>query len=224
MHISRFVIDRMVDNKRPDGHPCHMLLPFNLNGEFNIEVMQCSCLTESAGCCIMKITHDGSGYDESQIIGNSSHMMGECSISKVRKDTYLATVMNNNCKLAKIMSESGCFLTSAIPYNDHEIEWTVMGSNKMFIKNLIARLRNEGYGLKTLSLELLDADVLLTPKQEEVVRYAHNNGYYESPKKINIDNLCEIFDCSKSTMSVLLKSAEKKLIGSFLNVNRSKRC
>lgn len=223
MHISRFLIDRRIDNKVPDGHPCHMLLPVKLKEGMKVEVTQCSCLTDGAGCSIMKIIETDSGYKESDYLGISHHIMGECSVIKVKKDLYLATAMNNNCRLAKILSESGCFLTSAVPQNDNEIEWTVFAPNKTYIKNLIARMKSEGYGVKMIIFELMEADMLLTPRQEEVIKYAFEHGYYESPKLINIDDLCKQFDCSKSTMSIIIRYAERKLIGSYLNLNRNNK-
>lgn len=220
MHIARLLIDRRIEDRNPDGHPCHMLLPVQLKEGVRVEVTQCSCLNDGAGCSIMKITDTGSGYTEDDYLGIKHHIMGECSVIKIRKNQYLATAMNNNCKLAKILSESGCFLTSAVPYNDNEIEWTIFGPNSTYISNFISRMKEEGYGVKKLSFELMDADILLTPRQEDIIEYAYENGYYDSPKKINIDDLCKRYDCSKSTMSVILKGAEKKLIGAYLNLYR----
>jgi predicted DNA binding protein len=149
-------------------------------------------------------------------------MFGECSVMRISKNRYLATVMNNNCRLAQLLAASGCFLTNAVPRTDDVIEWNIFAPNNMFISNFVDRLREEGYGVQRLSTQNLAVENTLTDKQDEIIRYAYENGYYDVPKTIDTDSLCTRFNCSKSTLSVLLRGAEKKLIGVYLTTNRDR--
>ena len=63
---------------------------------------------------------DGKHTDELKE-GMTSSLYGECEILKISPKQYLAMVSNNNCMLATILTESGCFLTSAIPFTDEII-------------------------------------------------------------------------------------------------------
>ena len=84
--------------------------------------------------------------------------------------------------------------------------------NNRYITNLIETMREHGYGVTRLSSREYDEENVLTKRQEEIIRYAFDNGYYEVPKKINLDDIAEKFDISKSTASVIIRDAEKKLI------------
>lgn len=220
MHVVRLMIDRRINGKEPDGHPCHSMLPIELNQGANVEIIQCSFMSQGIGYSLIKITDVDSPYEVSDFMKEAPSMFGECSVIKTGRNQYLATVVNNNCRLAQIVSESGCFLSSAIPYNDYEIEWTVFAMNSVYISNLIERMKRDGYGVRKLSSEEYDAENSLTDRQELIVNYAYEHGYYDVPKKINTDDLCAKFGISKSTMSVILRGAEKRIIGQYLDINR----
>ncbi len=214
MHYVKMLIDRRLHGKEPDGHPCHQLLPIKFDSPgLSVKIVQCSFLSEGAGCSIIRIMDtDGEYEDELHNYVDHNNMKGECSIIKISKNRYLATVMNNNCELAQILSRSGCFLTSAKPEDDNLIYWDLFAPNKTYINNLITQMKERGYGVKKLISTEYTEDMSLTDRQEEVIRYAFDNGYYEVPKRINLDDLSERFGISKSTVSVIIRDAEKKLI------------
>ena len=214
MQYVKMMIDRRINGKIPDGHPCHQLLPVPYDSPgLCVKIVQCSFLSEGAGCSIIKIT-DTDGEYESALHNYSNHMdiKGECSVIKISRNRYLATVMNNNCELAQILSRSGCFLTSAIPSDDNLIYWDVFAPNNRYITNLIETMKEHGYGVQKVSSTEYSEEETLTKRQEELIRYAFDNGYYEVPKKITLDDLADKFDISKSTASVILRDAERKLI------------
>lgn len=56
----------------------------------------------------------------------------------------------------------------------------------------------------------------MTPKQLEVLRSAVALGYYESPRKITLDDLAEVFGISKAAIHNRLQAAERKIITGYL--------
>lgn len=162
---------------------------------------------------------DGTHSDKIDITPSYS-MFGECEIMKISNQQYMAMVTNNNCMLASILSESGCFLTSAIPVSNDDIEWTIVGPNSTYIHNLITRMKTEGYGVRTLSTSQMNLDSVLTEKQEHCLRIAYEKGYYKVPKNITLEELCQLIDCSKSTLSVLMRNAESRIITNYLSFNK----
>lgn len=223
MHQAKLLVDRRIGGINPDGNPCHMLLPIScFNNDRTVEIIQCSFLNDGAGHSMIKIYDPTRELDKYCGPTHTLDLMGEYSIIKTGNCQYLATIMNVNCRLAKIGSESGCFITSAVPLNDHVIKWVVLAPNKMLVKALVKRMLDEGYGVQIISSVEINLDYTLTPKQEEVLRYAFENGYYDIPKKLTTEGLCEKFDCSKSTMSVIIRDAEKNVIKYFLDLGHGR--
>jgi predicted DNA binding protein len=52
----------------------------------------------------------------------------------------------------------------------------------------------------------------ITEKQKKAILLAYANGYYEYPKKTNIQKLAKLFKCSPSTFQEHLRRAEEKLL------------
>ena len=221
MKMAKLIVDRRIDGVRRDGHPCHSVLPVKFDDDgLKVEIIQCSMVSQTTGCSMIRIT-DNKGSHRSQLQQNYySNTHGECSIMKIGTNQYLATVMNNECELSHIVAESGIFLTSAEPLTDDLIEWTVMATNSTYIRNFINRAKNAGYHIIRRVTMNPHAEVRLTARQEEVMSYALENGYYEIPKRLTIDDLCKSFDCSKSTLSVIMRSAEKKVLELYLGYGR----
>ncbi len=222
MKMARLLVDRRIEGTRRDGHPCHSVLPVRFDEEgVRVEIIQCSMLNDNAGCSMIKIT-DSKGKHRSELEQNYySNLNGECSMIRIGTNQYLATVMNNECELSHLLAESGIFLTSAKPQTDDIIEWTVVASNSTYIRNFIKRAKSAGYNIVRKVIVDPDSELKLTARQEEVMSYALENGYYEIPKRITIEDLCKKFDCSKSTLSVVMRSAEKKVLELYLGYGRA---
>ncbi len=142
---------------------------------------------------------------------------GEYSVSKVGVNQYIAAVINNKCPISRIIAESKLFLMSTKPISNNLIEWTLIGLNNTCIRNFIRIIKDRGYSIIRRQITDLDTEMKLTAKQEQIMRYAIDNGYYEIPKKITIDDICEKFECSKSTLSVITRTAEKKILKMYLD-------
>ncbi len=222
MKMARLLVDRRIGGSKRDGHPCHSVLPVRFDEDgVSVEIIQCSMLNDNAGCSMIKIT-DTKGSHRKELEQNYfSNLNGECSIIRIGTNQYLATVMNNECELSHLLAESGIFLTSAKPQTDDVIEWTVVASNSTYIRNFINRAKAHGYEIVRKIIVDPNSEMRLTARQEEVMTYALENGYYEIPKRITIEDLCRKFDCSKSTMSVVMRSAEKKVLELYLGYGRA---
>lgn len=56
----------------------------------------------------------------------------------------------------------------------------------------------------------------LTDVQRETILYAANQGYYENPREITLDDLSQEFDVSKSAVSRRIRSAEGAILDQIL--------
>lgn len=57
----------------------------------------------------------------------------------------------------------------------------------------------------------------LPEKQDEAIKLAFRNGYYEFPRKINLDKLAKMANVSKQTFRENLRKAEAKLIPKLIS-------
>jgi Predicted DNA binding protein len=206
------------------GEPCFNLLPEEVRDPgsgVRGEVIQCTCLANDGGCAMIRIT------DPNGILSDKVHDRkfysgegGECMIDRISSHQMMAMVMNNNCKLSRILSESGCFITSAVKEGEDEICWTIVGPNSAYVHNLISKLNDSGFPTKKISTYTTDYVALLSDRQEEALRVALENGFYDIPRRVKMEGLCDILKCSKSTLDVTLRNAEKKIITHYMLQNR----
>lgn len=133
---------KLLINEMQGGNPYFMMLPpeFTDREGVRCEVIQCTCLASDGGCSIIRIT-DRDGVLSKTVKDQHYYETGngECAIDRISSHQFMAMVMNNNCQLSRILSESGCFITSAVVEGD-DICWTIMAPNSIFVKNLMKRL------------------------------------------------------------------------------------
>lgn len=210
----------LVDNKNSDYNKklCCDILPIKFNdNDVSMEVIRCSMINENSGHSMIKITDiNGTHGNELRDVSYAC-VNGEYSISKVGVNQYIAAVINNECPMAHIIAESKLFLMSTKSIANNLTEWTLIGLNNTYIRSFIRIIKDHGYSIIRRQIMDLDTEMKLTAKQERIMRYAIDNGYYEIPKRITIDDMCKKFECSKSTLSVITRTAEKKILEMYLS-------
>lgn len=219
MKIAKLLVNNKSSDRNYNKQLCYDILPikFNDKGDVSMEIIRCSMINENSGHSMIKIIDINGTH--SHELRNMSHacINGEYSISKVGVNQYIAEVINNECPISRIIAESKLFLMSTKSISNNLIEWTLIGLNSTYIRNFIKIIKDLGYLIIRRQITDLDTEMKLTAKQEQIMRYAIDNGYYEIPKKITIDDLCKKFECSKSTLSVITRTAEKKILKMYLD-------
>ncbi|MDR3206022.1 MAG: helix-turn-helix domain-containing protein [Candidatus Methanoplasma sp.] len=216
---------KLVINESEGGNSCFDLLPKQICGADSgarVEVLQCTCLANDGGCAMIRIT-DPNGVLSGEVAESASYSndRGECTIDRISPHQLVAMVMNNNCQVSRILSESGCLITSAVMEDDGNICWTMASPGADYTQNLLRRLAEIGITVKRKSTLNADVQTMLSDKQEEALRTAFANGYYDIPKKMNMTELSEIIGCSKSTLDVTLRNAERKIIHQYFLQSRN---
>ena len=200
------------------GNSCLRVLPEYIRNEESVqcEVTQCTCIHSDKGCSVIMITDPDSILKE-EIMERErcSNEFGEVTIDRISSNRLIAIVNNNDCKLSRIISDSGCFLTSGRYYGDNKIIMTVMGPNTTYLQNLMENIRKNGYSVEKLSSSSSSFETMLSTKQEETLRIAFENGYYEIPRRINLEQLSKMVGCTKSTLDTTLRYAENKIISYY---------
>ncbi|MCQ2056477.1 MAG: helix-turn-helix domain-containing protein [archaeon] len=219
MQIVKMLVDRHI-GESSENCICCELLPMDIGKKARTEVVRCSSINHNSGHSLIRITDDAV-HSIDKFIWSKPETAEKCSIVKIGYNQYLAAVTNNNCQLAHFITESGCFMTSATfnPKVDYGYIWTLLSPNSTCIANLTNRMRDAGYIVRKISSKNLNMDLILTGKQDEALKYAFDTGYYDVPKKAITEDLCKVLGRSKSTVSVMLRDAERKIIGLYLGLN-----
>ncbi len=103
--------------------------------------------------------------------------------------------------------------------------WELACWDKAPLTQILERLPKE-FKIKLISIEQTKLDEIflphimpkLSPKQQEVIQLAVEEGYFNFPRKINLDGLAKKLKLTKQTVAQHLRMAEKKLIP-FLSEN-----
>jgi predicted DNA binding protein len=119
-----------------------------------------------------------------------------------------------------MLSETGCFLTQSIPKENDVICWTVVAPSTENIRNLVDKIEEGGFLVKRDMTLKMDVSMLLSDRQEEAIRTAVENGYYDVPRKIDMVDLSHMLGCSKSTLNATLRNAEKRIMNHYVLNNR----
>jgi hypothetical protein len=100
------------------------------------------------------------------------------------------------------------------PYNQAEVNptWQVLVSRPDDIRDLIARLQRRGVNAKITAISQVNQDELLTGRQKEILAIAISLGYFDFPRKISLTELSAKVAIKPSTLSEILRNAERKLL------------
>jgi len=131
--------------------------------------------------------------------------------------TYFIKVLRPGPDLTAV----GVYVSLPYEIRGGKVKVTFLGSAKQ-VRDFIKRFEDAGVRYRVVSLT--DAQFSphsplsrLTEKQRRVLITAHNLGYYDVPRKINLVQLAERFDLAYSTLDVLLRRAEKRLLNHIMN-------
>lgn len=212
MYYCRLMIDRSMPYEE---HPCRKMVPVDhANDGISLQVLKCSSTEDGEGISMIRIFTDGKTEIPE---GVTSTDLGDCTIERISSTHYTAMVTNRSCYICSLISKSKCFLMSSVPVDGNIVEWTIAGPDSVTVHKLIASLKEYGYRVKFQAGGKFGDDMTLTPKEEKYLKAAFDRGYYNVPRRMDLDALCEILGCSKSTLNVALRTAERKLICNYID-------
>lgn len=179
----------------------------------SIKVLKCVPSRDNTGRSLLKIESASEMNDEElmeQIRGISPTC--QVNLSSAGPGKHIAAVTNTACAICGVLNEADCFLDSAVSQQDGRVVWKVIAPRSENISNLVNRLKGLGCEVEVIGLHDEDEACLLTYHQEKMLRIAYDLGYYDIPRGCNLDELASRAGISKSTLDIILRRAEKKLI------------
>lgn len=124
----------------------------------------------------------------------------------------LAEVVTSRCAACAALTGVDCFLISATSRPDGRVDWSVVTGGEGSLKELVDRLVASGCEVEVRRARRPERHRNLTRRQEEVLRLALDEGYYDRPKRVTIRDLARRAGVSPSTLQEVLQRAERKVM------------
>ncbi len=204
--------------KKPiDRRACINCLPSLQEHGISVKILRCAPVGPNCGHSLIRFEGDPEVLDRllsEPLQLNDDHIRIE--IARSGNGSYSALVVNTQCKLSHLIHESGCFLELAIQSDDNDLIFHLVGSDSESIRTFIDSVKDLGYYVNVISVYEKQAWGGLTYRQEVSLRMAFESGYYNIPSQVTLDELAAKIGVSKSTLNIMLRRAERRLISDYL--------
>ena len=131
---------------------------------------------------------------------------------KTSRDENIKVVDEHRCELALCILKSGAIIGSAEVFK-RTIIWNIICKDNNVLERAIKNLEESGIGYEIIyKTNLNEKFDKITYNEYLMLKLAFEKGFFESPKKIKLDDLTKILGVSKSTASETLRRAIKKVV------------
>ena len=131
---------------------------------------------------------------------------------------HLLILRNPHCPLCDSFSQSKCVLSSGRSEGNGSVIWNVITPDPDSFRSFIKDVRSKGAQVELLKIRRHQPKTELTNEQDRILKDAYRLGYFEVPRKITLDELAVMNKVSKSTINLIIRRAQRKIITSYCSV------
>ncbi|MDG7008258.1 MAG: helix-turn-helix domain-containing protein [Nitrososphaerota archaeon] len=102
--------------------------------------------------------------------------------------------------------------------NAQPSSWRFIVRKTSDFRQILAKLSKEGIEARIEDVAPLERRATLTGRQKEIMATAVAQGYFEFPRRISLTGLSELVGIKPSTLSEILRSAERRIMANALGV------
>lgn len=198
-------------------HICSNFLPSLVKSGMSINVLRCAPVGPRVGHSLVRIQgpHD---LCETELANIKDRVGSWCSVelSKTAPGDYIAMVSNHDCAICHLITSSHCFLESCSMKEDGTLVWNLLGPDADSIRRLIGGLKETGREVKIHCTREQESRNALTFRQKQALLLAFDMGFYDIPQRTTLQEMAPYLKCSKSTLNVMLRRAERKVLAEYL--------
>jgi len=198
-------------------HICTNMLPELVEAGISVEALRCAPTGPRSGHALVRI--QGPPEVLERELADIDQRVGKwCSVQlcKIAPGDYMAHVSNHDCALCHLMQDSGCFVESASAKPGGIVVWNLISPDVDAVNRLVESLKDTGRIARVQSTHDRDSRKALTYHQMRNLQLAFEQGYYDIPQRTTLEQLVPMAGCSKSTLNVILRRAERKLLADYL--------
>jgi len=182
-----------------------------------INFIECMPYGESGGKSLVEIRGDPMNAEDiiKEICDHPS--IYKADISNFGEGRLSGSIVTNSCVACKALTGTECFLTRARGGPDGKVEWTVTSGSNNSLGNLVTKLKDAGCNVQVNSVTKISGQNVVTRRQEEILKFAMEQGYYDYPRRITIRDLAKMIDISPSTLGEILQRGERNIVEAFFD-------
>jgi predicted DNA binding protein len=180
----------------------------------NIRVVGCKPHSSSGMLQYVEISTKGNIDDViSKIRANPN--VEDSEFTKTDNSRASGLVITKNSPLCRSISDKPGFCTTCLLSGDSQHNhWRITLSGDDSFKSLLSDLDEMGVSVNVRDSRTLQNGTL-TFDQDKIIRVAHDQGYFEFPRKVNLTALAERLHMSKSNLEEILRRAEHKIVANY---------
>lgn len=133
------------------------------------------------------------------------------TFSRAGKQTFLCS-MTSDSKIARVVASYS--ILRGIMFAD-SVVWIFILEGYGELKNVLRDLLEVTKGVRVLKVRKVNSTEPLTVKQEQILKIALDSGFYDFPRKITEKELAKRLNVSQSSLSEVLRRAEKNIISDY---------
>jgi len=156
------------------------------------------------------------GDARQQLESNPSVMSTE--LTDLSQQHMMGVIVAKSCMACPSIlgSNLAVFVSSARTEDNCTVAYKVFLGNEG-VPLLLSRLSKGGVGYTVRDIGPVSPDFKLTSRQLGILRSAMEMGFYDFPRRISLTELAGKIGIKPSTLSEILRAAEKNILGSFLS-------
>jgi predicted DNA binding protein len=97
--------------------------------------------------------------------------------------------------------------------------WRFVARRTSDLRQIMSNLSREGIQARIEDVSPLDQKATLTGRQKEIMATAMAKGYFDFPRKISLTGLSQLVGVKPSTLSEILRSAERRIMQNAVDVS-----
>ena len=157
---------------------------------------------------------------------NICEVLKELKSIRVLPDSYvhlsgksrgMAIMETTDCDLCNSISTADIFLVDSHNTDEARMLMTFLVPSEEALSGFLHGLEEKGIAFHLIRKKNLQKKSDLTERQEYVVKTALELGFFEYPKKINLEGLSKRLNVSYVTLSEILRRAEKNIITKYFS-------
>ncbi len=137
-------------------------------------------------------------------------------VTDLEPGRIMGVVTSRNCMVCPAITDvdASCFISSAATGEDCSMGYRVLLSRED-VPMIMDRLSKSRAEYKVVEISAVSSVPGLTSRQERILKMAMDLGFYDFPRKLTNDELATKLGIKPSTLSEIVRRAEKKVVGKY---------